>query len=887
MMPASPSKPFSSKVIGDDRYETLVQLSPDALYVLQDMRMVFSNAAGARLLLADKPEQLIGLAIAELVHPDFLARSESRVKFMVATGQSAPLMEQKYIRCDGSVIDVEVCSAAFQYEGKPAIQVIARDITERKAVQVALRVSEDKHRAAAQEATRAKESLHHEKIIFELIALDDTLDNILREACLGTEWILSGQVRCAILLLAPDGTQLQAVIAPSLSQEYAEIMQDLAIAPNASPCIAAIYHNKQMIIDDIVENLDSEVQRDFARTHELRACCTTPIAAASGMVLGAFSVYYSESHVPNAEDLAFIGNITNLVGVAINKDRVERSLHESEERYRSVVNCLTEGIMVQSSDGRILACNPSAEQILGMPANSAVGLMGNSYYKRILKEDGAEIPPDEAPTAVVLRTGKSLLNLRLGLELANGEMVWVSQNILPIGQLGNALPSSILISFADISAVKAAQQRLQFLAMHDPLTGLPNRAFLVDRLGRSLSIGQRKGNPVAVLFLDLDRFKNVNDTLGHEAGDKVLQEVAGRLTACIRDTDTLARLGGDEFVVLAEGFEDPGYLTILAERILVSISEPFFLENNEYYLGVSIGISVYPDDGVDGPTLLRCADSAMYSAKEEGRNNYRFYTAELNARTQHRYQLEKNLRHALEKKQLLIHYQPKIDLQSGRIVGAEALLRWENPELGLLLPNEFISVAEDTGLIIPIGLWVLEQACRQVSLWRKNLKPDLRISVNLSPRQFQYQHLVSVITEILSRTGLPANVLELEITESLLMGDTEKLMPTFYALIKLGVSFSLDDFGTGYSSLSYLQRFPIANLKIDRSFINGIPGNRDSVALTKTIIAMAGSLGMHVIAEGVEERVQMEFLKDAGCHEMQGFYFSKAVAAADFELLFK
>ncbi|HEY8099934.1 MAG TPA: EAL domain-containing protein [Burkholderiaceae bacterium] len=886
MLPIIKNETVSSKGVDDNRYETLVQLSPDALYVMQDDRLVFINMAGARQLGAKNPKDLIGLSVNDLVHPDFLKQAKTRIHKMVKTGQSVPSMEQKYIRCDGSFIDVEVCSAPFLYEGKPAIQVIARDITERKAAEEALRISQDKHRAAALEATRAKESLHHEKIIFELIALDESLENILREACLGAEWILPGQPHCSVLLVNSDGTQLQVGAAPSLPAEFSRSIQGASIGSDICSCSAAIFHNKTIVVEDIEKNPLTEKYRDLASECNLRACWSVPITATSGTVLGSFGVYYPEPYKPSSEDLAFIGNISHLVGVAIHKDRVERSLNESEERYRSVVNCLTEGIMVQSRDGRILACNPSAERILRIPANSAVGLMGDSYFKRIVHDDGSEISLNDLPTAAVLRTGKAILSMVVGLEMQTGEMVWISQNILPIGQAGESGANSILISFADVSAVKQAQHRLKFLATHDTLTELPNRAFLVERLSHALSIAQRQTHHIAVLFLDLDRFKNVNDTIGHEAGDKILQTVASRLTACIRETDTLARLGGDEFVILAEGFEEADYLTRLAERILKAIAEPFRLQGYEYYLGVSIGISVHPDDGMDGPTLLRCADSAMYSAKEGGRNHYQFYTSELNERTQQRYHLEKNLRYALDRNELRLHYQPKLDLQTGRVVGAEVLVRWDNPDSGMMLPTEFIPVAEETGLIIPIGRWVLEQACQQTAEWRKHAMPDLSIAVNLSPRQFQDGRLVSVVAEILQRTGLPAHVLEFEITESLLMSDTEKLMPTFDALINLGVTFSLDDFGTGYSSLSYLQRFPIANIKIDRSFIKGIPANRDSVALTQTIIAMARSLNMYVTAEGVEEKAQMAFLKEAGCNEIQGDYFSKPLSANDFIIRF-
>ncbi len=875
----SPDQGFS----GDDRYEMLVQLSPDALYVLQDGRLVYINAAGVRLLCGSSAEALMGMPMADLLHPAYLAKAETRIAHMLRTGQQAPSVEQKYVRQDGQVIDVEVRSAPFLYGGKPAIQVLARDITARKAAEEALHLSEERHRLAAQEATRAKDSLHHEKIILEMIALDEPLKDILREVCLGIEWIV-GQICCSISLLDRDGEHVHVAAAPSLPEGWVQAIDGLTIGPRAACCGTAICLNQPVISGDIASDPLWAQLRAAALAHGLRACWSVPVRAASGAVLGALDVYYAEPQLPSKDDLNFVSNITHLVGVAVQKARVERSLHESEERYRSVVNCLAEGIMVQASDGTIVACNPSAERILHLPPGSTVGTKSLNL-RRMFSEDGAELTMDRLPSRMALRHGEPILNMTMGVETCDGHTVWVSQNVLPIRQADEKEVSSVLISFTDVSAVKEAQQRLHYLASHDSLTGLPNRAFLTERLTHALNLAQRHGHRVALLFLDLDRFKHVNDTVGHEAGDQLLQTVTARLSACIRETDTLARLGGDEFVVLVEVFDDATYLTGLAERMLAAIAEPFHLRGYEYYLGVSIGISVYPDDGEEGSTLLRCADSAMYAAKEGGRNNFQFYTQELNARSQQRYHMEKNLRQAIANGQFVLYYQPKLALESGRIVGAEALLRWRHPDIGLIAPDEFIPIAEETGLIVPLGRWALAQACRNTAAWRAQLAPDLRIAVNLSPRQFQDEGLIDALRQILQDSGMPPAALELEITESLLIGDNDKLMPMFAALTGLGVTFSLDDFGTGYSSLSYLQRFPISNLKIDRSFIQGIPDNRDSVALTQTIIAMAHSLSLSVIGEGVESSAQMHFLKQAGCTEIQGNFFSPPVAAEEFTRL--
>lgn len=874
----------ASQVVSDDRYETLVQLSPDALYVVQDGIMVFINEAGARQLRAASPRALIGTPLSTILHPDYLPHADGRIAHMLATGESAPSMEQKYLRCDGSVIDVEVCSAAFLYEGKPAIQVLARDITDRKQAQELLRISEGMHRALAEEAMRARRSLQHEKKILEMIALDLPLSTVLTEVCLMAEEVLNRGARCSIVLLEEDNTSVRVAAAPSLPDAFNRAINGLPIGPASGSCGTAIYWNKLVIVSDVARDPQWNDYADLALAHGLRACWSKPVTSSSANAIGAFGVYYAEPRTPTADDLAFISDVAHLVGIAIQKDRVEKTLLESEDRYRTAVNCLNEGILVQSREGKVLACNPSAERILRAEPGMLVGVMRGTYFKNIFSEQGVRISGGDLPSERVFRSGQQLLGLTFRIELMDGVTVWLSENVLPIRRPGETEVHAVLISFSDVTAVKEAQQRLRYMATHDSLTGLPNRASLGEHLQHALAAALPLQS-VAVLFLDLDRFKNVNDTVGHEAGDLLLKTVASRLTRCLGPNDMLARLGGDEFVLLARDYVDVAYLSVLSERILLAISEPFALEDNEYYLGVSIGIGLYPRDAQDGATLLRCADAAMYYAKESGRNTFRYFTAELNERTQRRFVLEKNLRHALALHQFSLHYQPKVDLWTGKITGAEALLRWNSPESGSVPPNVFIPIAEETGLIVPIGKWVLEEACRQVAQWRQTLAPDLTIAVNLSPRQFQDENLFDVVADILHRTGLPAAALDLEITESLLMGDTDKLMPVFDSLTALGLRFSIDDFGTGYSSLSYLQRFPISNLKIDRSFINGVPENKDSVALTQAIIAMARALDMTVTAEGVERECQQDFLKLAKCHEMQGFFFSKPIPAQEFAQL--
>lgn len=454
---------------------------------------------------------------------------------------------------------------------------------------------------------------------------------------------------------------------------------------------------------------------------------------------------------------------------------------------------------------------------------------------------------------------------------------------MPIVKAGETLADSVLVSFSDVGPVREAQQQLRYLATHDSLTGLYNRRWLADRMRELFESRDDAAGParVAILYVDLDGFKKVNDTAGHDAGDALLCCVAARLTECVGERHALTRVGGDEFVIVVSDYDDPDELAMLARRVIDTIGKPFEVANNEYYLGVSIGISLSPRDSDDPATLMRNADSAMYDAKQRGRNSFTFFTAQLNLRLQRRFAIEQSLRRALASNALRLVYQPVVDGLSGSTVGAEALLRWTSPELGPLSPAEFIPVAEDTGLIVAIGQWVLETACRQAAEWRRTIAPDLVMAVNLSPRQF-HDGLVESVERCLEAAGLEPSALELEITEGLLMNDSETVLPMLRALTDMSVRISVDDFGTGYSSLSYLKRFRLHNLKVDRSFVAGVPEHRDAVAITEAVVAMAHSLGMKVTAEGVETEAQASFLRQIGCDRQQGFLFSQPLEPADY-----
>ncbi len=449
----------------------------------------------------------------------------------------------------------------------------------------------------------------------------------------------------------------------------------------------------------------------------------------------------------------------------------------------------------------------------------------------------------------------------------------------------------------DITERRRNEERLRTLALYDPLTGLPNREFFREQFGHSLAHAERIGRPLAVMMLDIDRFKRINETFGHGAGDQLLKEVGARLAQTLRDADyvtradfvpadqNLARLGGDEFTIMLASLAQPEDVAKVARRILEMVARPIMLNGEETVVTASIGIAVYPADGADTDTLLKNADSAMYFAKEQGKNNYQFFSSTMNARSFQKLSLENGLRKALERDELRLHYQPKIDALSGRISGVEALIRWQHPDLGMVAPNDFVPLAEETGLIVPIGEWVLHTACAQLARWHAAGHAGLTVAVNMASPNFAQKDFVETVAATIHGAGVAPDAVEIEVTESVLMQDMKATIAKLTALKASGVQLSVDDFGTGYSSLAYLKKFPIDTLKIDRSFVRDVIGSREDSAITTAIIALGQSLGLQVVAEGVETEEQAAFLRQKGCHLMQGYLFGRPVPAAEISAL--
>ncbi len=580
------------------------------------------------------------------------------------------------------------------------------------------------------------------------------------------------------------------------------------------------------------------------------------------------SLYYEEKTITPLKSLD--GHITHFVSTG--KDITERVLAEealrtSEERFRGVVQNIPLSIHTIDSNGRITSINHAGLYMLGATKEDEV--CGTEMLASVSEPDRARI--------------HGLLNEALQGTSCQFQFVTITgrnfdSQLIPVKDRDGQIQYLLGVT-EDITEHRETRERLHYLAHYDPLTGLPNRILLQDRLSQAMLDARRRERMVALLFLDLDRFKIINDTLGHEMGDALLREVASRLTDCVRAGDTIARLGGDEFTVVLANIAHVDDAARLAQKLIDSFMPPFLIGGREMFISASIGITLYPFDDSDLDSLLRNADAAMYHAKELGRNTFQFYTTELNRRTVQRLQLETALRHTLDRNELTVYYQPQVDFATGKITGAEALLRWRHPEMGLVPPLKFIPLAEETGLIIPIGEWVLRTACRQAQAWRIAGFHNFRIAVNLSGRQFQNHNLAKVVEAVLKETGLDPLYLDLELTESILLHNTNETLATMKRLHGLGVVFTMDDFGTGYSSLSYLKRFPIDALKIDRSFVRDIPTDPNDAAIAQAIIAMAHSLGIRVIAEGVETSAQRAFMRTHRCDGMQGYHFSKPLSS--------
>jgi diguanylate cyclase (GGDEF)-like protein/PAS domain S-box-containing protein len=571
------------------------------------------------------------------------------------------------------------------------------------------------------------------------------------------------------------------------------------------------------------------------------------------------------------------GAVDQIVTVSLDitqRKRVEQAARESEARFRSLIEGAVLGVMLERDDKAIFA-NRTCAQIFGydspdallsLPSVEALFTNAESRRRRRLKTKGSPSPPSAKAREIEGVT-------------RDGRRIWVEVLTQPVQWQG---APALLSTIADVTLRKAYEDRLQRQANFDDLTGLPNRVLALDRLRRAVVSAARHRHKGAVLFIDLDHFKKINDTWGHTIGDMLLRLAAERLNACVRAEDTVARLGGDEFTVILPHIGAAAATEPVIQKILAAFSRPFDLGDHEAFVTASIGVTVFPSDGEDPAMLMQNADVAMYLAKEQGRHTFRHFTPELSARSAQRMKIEEQLVHAIEREELSLHYQPIVETATGRLAGAEALLRWDNPELGPLAPEEFVPLAEESGLIAPIGRWVMRSACEQLAVWHEMGHGALGLSFNISSRQLHGPGLVDALARALRRHRLPASCLELEITEGCLLQEVKEIAATLQALNRLGVRLALDDFGTGYSCLSHLKELPVDTVKIDKSFVLNVATDSGSATMVEAIIAMAHRLGIRVVGEGVETAEQLRFIRQRGCDMAQGFFFSPPLPAAGF-----
>jgi diguanylate cyclase (GGDEF)-like protein/PAS domain S-box-containing protein len=555
------------------------------------------------------------------------------------------------------------------------------------------------------------------------------------------------------------------------------------------------------------------------------------------------------------------------------------ALFDEKERAQVTLNSIGDAVVSSNLLGQVTYLNVRAEDLTGWSQSEAAGHPLEEVF-RIVDATTRVATPN--PMMLAIRENKVVaLPPNCLLIRRDGGETAIEDSTAPIHDRRGAVAGAVMV-FHDVSVARALTLQLSYLAQHDSLTDLPNRVLLSDRLLEAITLSGRHRRQLSVLCLDLDRFKHINDSVGHLVGDRLLQAVARRLVACVRASDTVSRQGGDEFVVLLWEVRHPEDAAVTAEKILQALRAPYHIDQHELHITGSIGIVSFPGDGEDAETLMKKADVAMYHAKDCGRDNYQFFRPEMNIHTIERQSIAGSLRHAIERREFLLYYQPRVNLATGAIIGVEALLRWHHPERGVVSPAKFIAIAEECGLIVPIGRWVLHEACRQARAWQVAGLPPTCVAINISSAELRDRGFVANLRAVLRETGLDPRYLELELTETVLMEDSRSAAEVLAELKAIGVQLALDDFGTGYSSLSYLKRFPIDTLKIDQSFVRDLETDTDDAGIVTAVIGMGKSLNMRIVAEGVETREQLEFLQERNCPQGQGFYFSRPVPATEF-----
>ncbi len=813
----------------EEKFRSIYESSHDAIILLTEQGFIDCNQRTLEMFGMTTKAEFLTCPPSNLslpLQPDGQnAASAANAHITVALEHGSNHFEWVCCRKNGAEFPAEIMLSAFDFAGRRVLQATVHDITQRKKTEAALHTT-----------------LAHLQATYDKLDVEKELNQKIIETSPVGIAIYDEQGDCIVANPAL-AHHIGAAVSQVVGQNYHRLeswkqsgLYELALKAltKTDPSSTVVWHNssfgKKVRLSTVLCSLQRGGQRHL---------------------------------------MLLTTDITESI-------HAQKALEESEERFRRVVSEAPIPIIIHAEDGEVLEVNKVWTETTGYShsdipttkiwTEKAYGIESQRVQQKISPVYTLKQRSDQGEATITCKNGST--------------RIW-NISAAPVGKLPDGRRYAISTA-EDITDRKAAQEQVEFLAYHDVLTGLPNRLLSKDHFELAVSFAARENTKVAVVFLDLDNFKVINDSLGHGIGDALLKVVATRLKACLRDTDTLSRQGGDEFLIVLSAMPDLEAVGHAVEKILAQMIDTFYIEGNELSNSLSIGIAVYPDDGKDYDTLLKKADMAMYQSKEAGRNTYRFYTEKMNVDANEHLQIRNNLRKGLEREEFVLHYQPQIDLSRNAVIGAEALIRWNHPEFGMISPARFIPIAEESGLIVQMGDWVLLEACRQAVAWRQAGLPELVIAVNLSAVQFKRGDLEKSVIQALTQSGLDPALLELELTESILIQDAEKVLGTVQRLKTLGVKLSIDDFGTGYSSLSYLKRFAVDKLKIDQSFVRDMADDPNDAVIVRTIIQMAKSLNLKTIAEGVETERQLALLKLQHCDEAQGYHFAQPMPAEEF-----
>jgi diguanylate cyclase (GGDEF)-like protein/PAS domain S-box-containing protein len=826
MMQSNADQTQTDSILSSSLAEKLVTNSQFCMVVIDDQGIVHEWNPAAERLLGYARDAVLGRQIFELFvpqeNPEMLLQQLSERLIPSELGQPQQAIRNVF-KANGQKIEMEYSSVPFDFEGQNLLLLWLRDLNETSHLKKRLNQTQQHLSAVFNNTFQFTALLSPDGMFLEINRSALKFLGITRETVIGTPFW--------------KGPWWNGDPA-SEHWAYKAVQIDTADEFRRKELEIHGFHDESRIVDCVINPVYNEDRQ--------------------------LTLWVIEGH-----------DITE-------RKQAQRALHDSEVHQRAVLASLAEGVVVQNAEGRVISANPSAEQLLGVSLRQILGKRVDELPWRAIQADGTPFPIDSLPWSVTWRTGQTQANIIMGVQRADAALVWISGNTRLLTHENETQPYAVVSSFFDITERKQLEEKLELLAHHDTLTTLPNRLMFRQKLELALDNAKHHGRLVAVAFLDLDRFKAINDTLGHGVGDALLVQVANRLLGSVRLGDTVARMGGDEFTLILDDIGSLEDVNKVARKVLQALIPTFNIQGNELNITGSIGVAVYPSDGTNVETLLKHADTAMYRAKDSGKNTFRLFAPRMGDFASDRLHFEAQLRHALEHHEFQLHYQPQYhlgqDKQKPYITGIEALLRWHHPQLGDISPQRFVPVLEDTDLIAPVGAWVLREACLNAVRISKRTNRPISVAVNVSAAQFPRSDFTLLIAEALENSGLNPQQLELELTESLIMQDIEGAAERMRKLRNLGVKLAIDDFGTGYSSLSHLRRLPFDVLKIDKSFIADLEQDE---ALVKSIIELGRNLGLQLVAEGVETQQQAELLQKLNCERAQGFFWSKAVAFND------